>query len=156
MTRHALGCLLAATVVSASAIGTATAAPASHDRTQSQQADGRHRHKWWNDDQIKAELALTAQQAQEIEQIFQASIQRLRTLKEQLDLLEKDLSRMIRERTSPEATVAQQLDRVETTRGELNKARMLMIYKMHRVLTSEQNEKLRAINDRRDRKDQDR
>ena len=108
------------------------------------------------DIQIKAELALTTQQAQEIEQIFQASIPRLRTLKEQLDTLEKDLSRMIRERTSAEGTVAQQLDRVESTRSELNKARMLMIYKMHRVLTSEQNEKLRAINDRRDRKDQDR
>jgi Spy/CpxP family protein refolding chaperone len=156
MTRHALGCLLAATVVSASTIGTVTAAPPLHDRTQSQQSDGRHRHKWWHDDQIKAELALTAQQAQEIEQIFQASIQRLKTLKEQLDLLEKDLSRMIRERTSPEATVAQQLDRVETARGELYKGRMLRIYTMHRVLTSEQNEKLRAINDRRDRKDQDR
>jgi Spy/CpxP family protein refolding chaperone len=153
MTRHALGWLLAAAVVSASTIGTAAA---SHDRTHPQQSDGRHRHKWWHNDEIKAELALTVQQAQEIEQIFQASIQRLRALKEQLDLLEKDLSRMIRERTSPEATVAQQLDRVETTRGELNKARMLMIYKMHRVLTSEQNEKLRAINDRRDRKDQDR
>lgn len=154
MTRHALGWLLAAAVVSASTIGTAAAAPASHDRTQ-QPSDGRHRHKWWHDDQIKAELVLTTQQEQEIEQVFQASVPKLRTLKEQLDLLEKDLSRMIRERTSPEATVAQQLDRVEATRGELNKARMLMIYKMHRVLTSEQNEKLRAINDRRDRKDQD-
>jgi len=156
MTRQALGWLLAAAVVSASTIGTATAAAASHDWTQPQQPDGRHRHKWWHDDRIKAELVLTTQQEQEIEQIFQASVPKLRTLKEQLDLLEKDLSRMIRERTSPEATVAQQLDRVETTRGELNKARMLMIYKMHRVLTSEQNEKLRAINDRRDRKDQDR
>lgn len=155
MTRQALGWLLAATMVSVWIGGFAAAGPAPPDRAD-QQSDGRHRHKWWHDDQIKAELALTPQQAQEIEQIFQASVPRLRTLKEQLDLLEKDLSRMIRERTSAEATVAQQLDRVESTRSELNKARMLMIYKMHRVLTSEQNEKLRAINDRRDRKDQDR
>lgn len=156
MTRQALGWLLAATMVSVWIFESAAAEPTSHERTDQQSSDGRHRHKWWNDDQIKAELALTPQQAQEIEQIFQASVPRLRTLKEQLDVLEKDLSRMIRERTSPEATVAQQLDRVETTRAELNKARMLMIYKMHRVLTSEQNEKLRAINDRRDRKDRDR
>jgi len=153
MTRRALGCLLAAAVVSASsAAGPVAASAASHDR-HAQQSEGRQRHKWWHDDRIKAELSLTEQQAQEIEQIFQASIPRLRALKEQLDLLEKDLSRMIRERTSPEATVAQQLDRVESTRAELNKARMLMIYKMHRLLTSEQNEKLRVINDRRDRKD---
>lgn len=155
MTRQALGWLLSAAVASAFAGGTAAAGSASHDWTE-QPSDGRHRHKWWSDEEIKAELALSPQQAQEIEQIFQASVPRLRTLKEQLDALEKDLSRMIRERTSPEATVAQQLDRVETTRAELNKARMLMIYKMHRVLTTEQNEKLRAINDRRDRKDQDR
>jgi Spy/CpxP family protein refolding chaperone len=155
MTRQALGWLLAATMVSVWIAGPGAAGPAPLDRTE-QQSDGRHRHKWWNDDQIKAELALTPQQAQEIEHIFQASVPRLRTLKEQLDLLEKDLSRMIRERTSPETTVAQQLDRVESTRSELNKARMLMIYKMHRLLTSEQNETLRAINDRRDRKDRDR
>jgi Spy/CpxP family protein refolding chaperone len=153
MTRQALGWLLAATMVSVWTEGPA-AGPA-HDWA-GQQPESRHRHKWWSDNEIKAELALTPQQAQEIEQIFQASIPRLRTLKEQLDALEKELSRMIRERTSAEATVAQQLDRVETTRAELNKARMLMIYKMHRVLTTEQNEKLRAINDRRDRKDQDR
>jgi Spy/CpxP family protein refolding chaperone len=153
MTRQALGWLFAATVVSLATAGTALAAPASHERAEPQQPDGRHRHKWWHDDQIKAELALTSQQAQDIEQIFQASVPRLRTLKEQLDLLEKDLSRMIRERTAPEATVAQQLDRVETTRAELNKARMLMIYKMHRVLSADQNEKLRAISERRDRKD---
>jgi Spy/CpxP family protein refolding chaperone len=156
MTRQALGWLLAATMVSAWTEGPAAAGPASDGWTGQQSTDGRHRHKWWNDDQIKAELALSPQQAQEIEQIFQASVPRLRNLKEQLDLLEKDLSRMIRERTSPEANVAQQLDRVESTRAELNKARMLMIYKMHRVLTTEQNEKLRAINDRRDRKDRDR
>jgi Spy/CpxP family protein refolding chaperone len=155
MTRQALGWLLAATMVSVWIVGPVAAGPAWNDRPE-QQSDGRHRHKWWHDDAIKAELALTPQQAQEIEQIFQASVPRLRTLKEQLDQLEKDLSRMIRERTSPEATVAQQLDRVEATRSELNKARMLMIYKMHRVLTYDQNEKLRAISDRRDRKDQDR
>jgi Spy/CpxP family protein refolding chaperone len=155
MTRQVLGWLLAATMVSVWIEAPAASGPVPHGRSD-QQSEGRHRHKWWHDDQIKAELALSPQQAQEIEQIFQASVPRLRTLKEQLDVLEKDLSRMIRERTSPETTVAQQLDRVESTRSELNKARMLMIYKMHRVLTSEQNEKLRVISDRRDRKDQDR
>jgi Spy/CpxP family protein refolding chaperone len=155
MTRQILGWLLAVTVVLALG-GMSAMASTPHDRTHPQSTEGRQRHKWWHDDQIKAELALTVQQAQEIEQIFQASISRLRTLKDQLDTLEKDLSRMIRERTAPEETVAQQLDRVETTRAELNKARMLMIYKMHRVLTTEQNEKLRAINDRRDRKDHER
>jgi Spy/CpxP family protein refolding chaperone len=155
MTRQILGWLLAVTVALVPG-GMSAAASTPHERTHQQSGEGRHRHKWWNDDQIKAELGLSAQQAQEIEQIFQASISRLRTLKDQLDTLEKDLSRMIRERTAPEGTVAQQLDRVETTRAELNKARMLMIYKMHRVLTTEQNEKLRAINDRRDRKDNER
>jgi Spy/CpxP family protein refolding chaperone len=155
MTRQVLGWLLATTAVWGWSGAASAAGSASPDWIE-QRSDGRHRHKWWHDDAIKAELALTPQQGLEIEQIFQASVPRLRTLKEQLDSLEKDLSRMIRERTSAEATVAQQLDRVETTRAELNKARMLMIYKMHRVLTSEQNEKLRAINDRRDRKDHDR
>lgn len=154
MTRHVFGWLLAATVVSA--VAPAIAAPTSlpHERSAGQQGDKR-RHKWWQDDRTKAELALTEQQAQEVEQIFQSSIPRLRQLKDQLDQLERDLSKMIAERTAQESAVAQAIDRVESTRSELNKGRQLMLYRMHRVLSADQNARLRQIFERepRDRKE---
>jgi Spy/CpxP family protein refolding chaperone len=153
MTKIILGWLLAAVAVTCA--NGASAAPLIEDRPQSQQADSRPRHKWWQDERFRSELGLTDQQAQEVEQIFQSTVPRLRQLKDQLDQQEQDLSKMIRERTAQETTVAQQVDRVEATRSELSKARTLMLYRMHRVLTSEQNEKLRAILDRehRDRKE---
>jgi Spy/CpxP family protein refolding chaperone len=145
MTRQVFGWLLAATV--AWAISAPVAALPAHDRSQTQQTEKR-RHKWWQDQRLKAELELTEQQAQEVEQIFQSMIPRLRVLKDQLDQLEKDLSRMIAERTAQESTVAQAIDRVERTRGELNKQRQLMLYRMHRVLSAEQNARLRSIFER--------
>ncbi|MGH9313380.1 MAG: Spy/CpxP family protein refolding chaperone [Vicinamibacterales bacterium] len=148
MTRRVLGWLLAGALVAGPG-GTAAAAAASQDRSQGQrQEDGRRRHKWWQDERLRAELGLTDQQAQDVEQIFQTTVPRLRTLKDQLDQLERDLSKMIGERTAQESTVAQAIDRVERTRGELNKQRQLMLYRMHRILSAEQNAKLRAISER--------
>lgn len=155
MTMRVLVWLLAAVPLVPVAEATPAACPASNDQTQPAQQDQHSRRKWWQDDRLRAELGLTDQQAQEVEQIFQAAVPRLRAGKEQLDQLEADLSKMIRERTADESAVAQAIDRVETARGELNKHRQLMLYRMHRVLTADQNAKLRAIFDRehKDRKE---
>jgi Spy/CpxP family protein refolding chaperone len=115
------------------------------------QEQQQQRHKWWQDDKIKADLGLTDQQSSEVEAIFQAALPRLRAGKKQLDDLETDLSRLISERSADEATVMQQIDRVEAARSDLNKTRTLMLYHMHRILTPEQNTKLQALHDQMER-----
>lgn len=59
--------------------------------------------------------------------------------------------------TADVSVVVQQVDRVENKRAELNKLRVVMLYRMHRVLTPEQNVRLQAYMDRREaeRKKQD-
>ena len=59
--------------------------------------------------------------------------------------------------TADVSVVAQQVDRVENKRAELNKLRVVMLYRMHRVLTPEQNAGFQAYMDRREaeRKKQD-
>ena len=99
--------------------------------------------KWWQDARYKHELNLTVEQSTRLEEIFQASVPRFRELKQELDVAEKSLSRMISEATVDETTVAQQVDRVEAARSALGKARMLMLYRMHRVLTVDQRERLK-------------
>jgi Spy/CpxP family protein refolding chaperone len=42
------------------------------------------------------------------------------------------------------------VDKVESTRTEANKARVLMLYRMNRVLTPEQRIKLKAMRDKRE------
>jgi Spy/CpxP family protein refolding chaperone len=106
------------------------------------------RRKWWQDEQFKAELGLTAQQSASVEATFQSALPKLREAKQQLDSLESELSRLIRERTADESVVAAQIDRVEAARTELSKNRTLMLYRIHRILTPEQNTKLQAMHDR--------
>jgi Spy/CpxP family protein refolding chaperone len=136
MPTRVLTCLLALLLVAAAAAA------------QEQQPP---RHKWWQDDKIKADLGLTDQQTSEVEAVFQGSLPKLRASKQQLDGLEADLSRLIRERTADESVVAQQIDRVEAARSELNKTRTLMLYRIHRVLTPEQNAKLQVLHDQMER-----
>jgi Spy/CpxP family protein refolding chaperone len=106
------------------------------------------RWKWWQDEKSKVEIGLTEQQSVEVEAVFQSALPKLKAAKAQLDALETDLSRMIRERTADESLVAAQIDKVEAARAELSKARTLMLYRMHRILTPEQNIKVQAIHDR--------
>lgn len=119
--------------------------PAGLIQAQEQQ---QQRRKWWQDEQFKAELGLTEQQSASVEATFQNAIPRLKVAKSQLDDLEAELSRMIRERTLDESVVAAQIDRVEAARAELSKNRTLMLYRIHRILTPEQNVKLQAMHDR--------
>lgn len=106
--------------------------------------------KWWQDEATMAVLEMTQQQSTDVEEIFQASRARLGDLKKTLDALEADLSTMIRERRD-EAVVAAKLDEVEDARSAMNKARTLMLYRMHRVLTPEQDAKLKELFDKWER-----
>ena len=106
--------------------------------------------KWWQDEATMAVLDMTQQQSTDVEEIFQATRARLSELKKTLDALEADLSIMVRERRD-EAVVAAKLDAVEDARSALNKARTLMLYRMHRVLTPEQDAKLKELFDKWER-----
>jgi Spy/CpxP family protein refolding chaperone len=126
------------------ALGT-VAAPAAGES----QSPGRN--KWWQDAQVKLELGLSEEQSADVEATFQASLPKMRAQKRQLEALEDDLSRMIKERQADELVLGALIDRVEAARSELSKERTLMLYRMHRILTPEQNTKLKAMNDRRSR-----
>ena len=115
---------------------------------RAEQSSQPSRWKWWQDEKSKAEIGLTEDQSAQVEQVFQEALPRLKAAKKQLDVLEADLSRMIRERTADELVVAAQIDKVEAARAELSKARTLMLYRMHRILTPEQNTRVQAIHDR--------
>ena len=111
-------------------------------------AAGQDRHKWWADETTRQEIGLSAEQATRAEEIFQASLPRLRELKSDLDTLEAELNALIRENKADESVVAGKIDAVERVRGEMSKTRMLMLYRIHRLLTAEQQERLKVMIDR--------
>jgi Spy/CpxP family protein refolding chaperone len=111
-------------------------------------AAGQDRHKWWADETTRQEIGLSAEQAAKAEEIFQASLPRLQELKSNLDTLEAELNALIRENKADESVVAGKIDAVERVRGEMSKTRMLMLYRIHRLLTAEQQERFKTMIDR--------
>jgi Spy/CpxP family protein refolding chaperone len=99
--------------------------------------------KWWNSDQYRRELGLTSDQSRRIEEIFQASLPNLRVAKKALDEAEATFEGLVQR--GDDGAVMQQVDRVETSRAELNKARTMMLLKMRRALTTDQWVKLDAL-----------
>ena len=108
--------------------------------------------RWWKSEATVKELGLTAEQSTRIEEIFETTVLELRQEWEELDRLESKLSRMIKDDRHDEATIARQIDRVETARAGANKTRSLMLMRMRRVLTPDQRIRLEQIMKRRDAK----
>jgi Spy/CpxP family protein refolding chaperone len=102
-------------------------------------------YAWWR----SQELGLSADQRQEIEKIFEATRPELLQEWEELDRQEAKLSRQI-ENDADEAIIARQITRVETARASANQTRALMFVRMRKVLTPEQRERLKAMQERRD------
>jgi Spy/CpxP family protein refolding chaperone len=116
-------------------------------------AAGGMKFKWWQSDRFIRELGLTVDQQTRLDAIFKESWPSLEHCKTELDRLDRDLSRLIAE-AADEPQVVQQIDRVESSRSALGKARSLMLYRMYRVLTPDQRVKLKALSEQLDAQEQ--
>lgn len=103
------------------------------------------RYKWWQSPAVKADVGLTTDQSQQLEAIFQAMLPRMKADKEELDRLEAGLSKLMAEASVDEITLSQEIDRVEAARARASKTRLIMLYRMHRLLAPEQRQKLEVM-----------
>jgi Spy/CpxP family protein refolding chaperone len=99
--------------------------------------------KWWQSDRYKRELGLTADQSRRMEDIFQAALPSLRAQKKILDEVEAEFERIVER--GDDATVMEQVGRLEAARAELNKTRTFMLVRMRRALTIDQWAKFGAL-----------
>ena len=106
--------------------------------------------KWWQNEPFQKRLGLTSDQSRRIEDVFQAALPNLRRAKQQLDSQEGELSKLVNG-AAEDAALAQQVERVEAARSELNKTRTLMLLRIRRILTADQRVKLDAIHKERER-----
>jgi len=105
---------------------------------------------WWRDTQFQKELALTAEQTNRIDGVFQAAISNLRQKNEELGQQEAELSRLIAS-NADELVVTRQVDKVEAIRANLNKMRTLMLLHMRQVLSPDQRVKLNKLHEQYER-----
>jgi Spy/CpxP family protein refolding chaperone len=92
--------------------------------------------KWWQSEEYRRELRLTSEQSKRLEDIFQAAVPTLKSLKKALDQAESEFERLLER--GDDGSVMDQVERVEAARAELNKSHTLMMLKMKRVLTADQ------------------
>src|SRR4029079_2087582 len=79
---------------------------------------------WWRDARLQKELQLNADQAKRIEDLFQKALPHLRQKREELDMQETELSRLV-ESDAAEPVIAKQAEYVESFRASLNTSRTL-------------------------------
>lgn len=107
--------------------------------------------KWWQNDRFQRELALTTEQVGRLEEIYQAAGPAMRAQKGALDRLQNDLSAMVNDGRADDTVAADLIARVETARADLGRTRALMLYRMRRLLTSDQHLKLKVLFDEHNR-----
>jgi Spy/CpxP family protein refolding chaperone len=109
--------------------------------------------RFWQNERFQKELLLSAEQITRLEAIYQNTLPSLVAQKSALDKLDHKLSKVIADPKSDEAMVLQAAERVEGARADLSRTRTLQLFRIRRVLTDEQNLKMKAMHekDRRER-----
>lgn len=100
--------------------------------------------KWWIDTQPRQQLGITDSQSKQVEDIWQKSLPELRNSWHQLRELEDQVSKMILD-GAPEAAVTAQIELTEKTRAQHDQQRLLLLYRMFKVLTPDQRAKVNAM-----------
>ncbi len=101
--------------------------------------------KWWQDERFQRELAMSAEQITRVEEIYQGAGPAMRSQKASLDRVQGELSKLVSEGRADEATAADLIAKVEAARAELGRTRGVMLYRMRRILTSDQHVKLKVL-----------
>ena len=103
---------------------------------------GRRPQRWWQSDEVQEFLVLTDEQSAALDTIYRKALPKLRESMRRLNAEERTLSRLVADMDVEEIDVTRQIDRVEATRSELSKTRILMVFRMHRVLAEPQRDAL--------------
>ena len=103
---------------------------------------GRRPHRWWQSTDVTALLELSEEQSAAIDTIYRKALPKLRESMRRLNAEARTLSQLVADMDVEEIDVTRQIDRVEATRSELSKTRILMVFRMHRVLTQVQRDGL--------------
>ncbi len=109
------------------------------------------RFRWWKDDRFAREMALTPDQSSRIESVFQAAQPELRAQARALSMLEEALSKLVQEARVEDSEVEHFITKVESARADLAKTRTMMVYRIRRILSLGQNEKLHELFEQREK-----
>jgi Spy/CpxP family protein refolding chaperone len=94
--------------------------------------------KWWLVHDVQAQLHLTPEQVKDINNIFESTLATRRAQRQELDDLDRELDALLDSATADDRDAATLVTRVEAARARRNVGRMVMLYRMRRILTPDQ------------------
>jgi Spy/CpxP family protein refolding chaperone len=100
---------------------------------------------WWKTPKYMTELKLTGDQSNEIEQIVQSSVARLRADKDDLDRAQSDFRQLMEQPNTSQRELLKAAERLEMARFLISKERTTMLVRIHSLLTPDQRRGLDAI-----------
>jgi Spy/CpxP family protein refolding chaperone len=109
------------------------------------EAAAKRKLKWWRNEELCSKAAITEAQSTELDRIFHTFYASLKSGTDDVERYHKDVSKMMAEGSSSEVDVLHAIDKLEAAKASLARTRMLMLYRMYRVLTPEQREKVKKF-----------
>jgi Spy/CpxP family protein refolding chaperone len=101
--------------------------------------------RWWKNAEVVKTIALSDEQVQKIEKVFEDSRLKLVDAHANLQKEEIKLEPLLESENPEENAVLSAIDRITTARATVEKANAQMAFAIRRVLTPEQWKKLRAM-----------
>jgi len=101
--------------------------------------------RWWKDPTVARVVGLTAVQAERIDTLFEEFMKPQRKRWAALRPIEKQLEELLREPHPDEKLVVDRITAVETLRSEMNRNRLMMLFRIQRVLSPLQRSKLQDL-----------
>ncbi|HZD51133.1 MAG TPA: Spy/CpxP family protein refolding chaperone [Silvibacterium sp.] len=105
--------------------------------------------RWWDNPQVAADLNLSADQKQKMDDIFQQNRMKLIDLHASLQKEEATLEPLISADVPDETKILAQIDKIAQARAELEKSNARMLLAVRQVLTADQWTKLKAARTQR-------
>jgi Spy/CpxP family protein refolding chaperone len=114
------------------------------------EAAAKAKAKWWRSPELRAEFAITDAQSTELDRIFHSFYASLKSGMADVDRYHKDVSKIMAEGSSSEVDVLHAIDKLEAAKASLARTRMLMLYRMYRVLSPDQRIKVKRYQEQKD------
>jgi Spy/CpxP family protein refolding chaperone len=102
-------------------------------------------YRWWQDAAVQRELSLTAAQVTALEGLFASTLGERRTLRRELDRLDARVQRLLARADADDQEALEVIAAVEAARAKRNVARTLMLFRMYRMLSSDQRKALQRL-----------
>ena len=107
-------------------------------------------HKWWRSEEMRAQFSITDAQSAKLDEIYHSFYASLKSGMADIERYHKDVSKMMAEGSSSEVDVLHAIDKLETAKAGLARQRMLMLYRMYRVLSPDQRIKVKKFQEQKD------